>query len=329
MIEGASRLPNPMTQHKRGVDAVILVDKPAGVSSFDVVRRVRRSFGQRRVGHAGTLDPAASGLLVVCLGQGTKLVPYLMDGAKTYLADVALGAQTDTDDAEGEVIATAFVPDLSREKLEEVLERFVGEIEQVPPVYCALKRSGEALYKKARRGERVEMRPRPVKVYEIRLTSFQKAAVQIEVTCGKGTYIRSIARDLGEALGTKGHLRGLRRTRSCSFEVGSALTFDELARLEQPPERDGIMSLESAAAVMERLDLDAAQTQDVRCGRPVSGSGMKGDLRTGVPFAAFDPSGRLVAVVELKEGFVRVLRGFSSSQYENPEPPMNSLMRDV
>ncbi len=303
-----------MDKKNTAADAVILVDKPKGVSSFDVVRRVRRGFGQRKVGHAGTLDPAASGLLVVCLGQGTKLVPYLMEGSKTYLADVAFGAQTDTDDSEGDTIAVAQVPRLDRGALSTVLKSFVGNIDQVPPVYCALKRGGEPIYKKARRGERVEMHSRRVTVHEIRLLGIKEASVELEVTCGKGTYIRSIARDLGEALGTKAHLRGLRRTRSCGFEVSSALGFDELAEPGPPKAKDGVFGLERAVAFMERLDLDPVQTEDVRCGRPVAAPCLQSDLSTDSPIAAFDPAGRLTALVEKREGYIRVLRGFASPQ---------------
>ena len=158
------------------MDGILLIDKPSGPTSFEVIRAVRKSLRVRRVGHAGTLDPLASGLVVVCIGKGTRLVPYLMEGSKRYSAEITLGAFTDTDDTEGRVIDTAEVPKLSAAGVEEACARFIGKISQVPPVYSAIKRDGEALYKKARRGEAVTPEPREVEIFGIAVSAAATAA---------------------------------------------------------------------------------------------------------------------------------------------------------
>ena len=167
------------------MNGLILVDKPSGPTSFDVVRAVRRAANQRKVGHTGTLDPLASGLIVVCLGQGTKLVPFLMDSQKRYLAGVVLGAETDTDDALGEVTQEASVPELQRELLTSVLREFVGCIQQVPPMFSALKKNGEPLYRKARRGESVAPDAREVEINRLDLVRITDDGFDLDIRCGK------------------------------------------------------------------------------------------------------------------------------------------------
>jgi tRNA pseudouridine55 synthase len=213
------------------MDGVLLVDKPIGPTSFDVVRSVRRLASTKRVGHAGTLDPLASGLLVVCLGTHTRLVPYLVHGEKRYDALVALGEATETDDAEGAVIARAAVPALRREEVVDALSRFTGEISQLPPAYSALKVNGQPAYRMARRGEAVALAPRIVAVHAIDLVELAPDALRLDVRCGAGTYIRSLARDLAVALGTVGHVAALRRTEAAGFTVEEALRCDDLERL--------------------------------------------------------------------------------------------------
>ena len=208
---------------------VLNVDKPAGWTSHDVVGKVRRLAGLRQVGHAGTLDPMATGVLVLCLGRATRLLEYITGQPKIYLAEVALGAATDTYDAEGEVTERHAVPALSHEQLDRALDAWRGEIMQRPPAYSALKRDGVALYKRARAGEQVEVEPRPVTVYELALLHFDGQAVQLRIRCGAGAYVRSIAHDLGQALGCGGHLSALRRTAVGRFSVESALTLEQLA----------------------------------------------------------------------------------------------------
>ena len=212
-----------------GFTGILNVNKPKGWTSHDVVARVRRLAGQKRVGHAGTLDPMAEGVLPILLGRATRLADYIQLGRKTYIATVKLGVATDTDDAEGIVIAESPVPDLSVSSIEAVLAQFRGEISQTPPQYSALKVGGKRAYAVARRGGEVTLAPRPITIDDLRLSSWSKTELSLEVRCSKGTYIRALARDIAIALGTLGHLTTLIRTKVGPFELGDALSPDELA----------------------------------------------------------------------------------------------------
>jgi tRNA pseudouridine55 synthase len=210
------------------VSGILNVDKPAGWTSFDVVRFIRRRCGARRVGHAGTLDPAATGVLPVLIGQATRLTEYLVDATKAYEATVELGVVTDTYDAEGDVVARHDASGVTREQVESTLHAFRGEFLQVPPVYSALKRDGVPLYKRARRGEQVDVEPRPVRVDELYITEWSPPRLCLHVECGKGFYVRSLAHELGAALGVGGMLAALRRSRVGRCRVEAAATIDEL-----------------------------------------------------------------------------------------------------
>ena len=199
------------------------------MTSHDVVARVRRLTRQRRVGHAGTLDPAASGVLPICLGQATRVVEYLSESGKRYRAAVVLGAVTDTYDAEGEVIRSAPVH-VTREELEAALASFLGTQMQLPPLYSAIKVAGQPLYKLARAGIEVQLQPRPIEIYALDLIDWQPPVLTLDVECSKGTYIRSLAYDLGERLGCGAHLGGLVRLRSGPFTLEESLTLEELAQ---------------------------------------------------------------------------------------------------
>ena len=192
--------------------AVFLVDKPTGPTSHDIVRDIRRWTGLRRVGHGGTLDPLASGLLPIFVGAATRLNEYLAPYRKSYEATVLLGQATDTDDSQGQVIFSSDVPSLTSDEIDAVLERFRGEIEQVPPQFSAVKRDGVAAYRSARAGERVEMEPRAVTIHELALTALELPQVRLSMTVSTGTYVRAIARDLGDALGCGAHVIEMRRT---------------------------------------------------------------------------------------------------------------------
>ncbi len=220
-----------MPRGERAADrftGILNVNKPKGWTSHDVVARVRRLAGQKRVGHAGTLDPMAEGVLPVLLGRATRLADFIHHGRKTYVATIHLGAATTTDDAEGTVIAESPVPALSQLLLEQTLAQFSGEIRQVPPRYSALKVAGRRAYAVARGGGEVELAARQVTIYDLRLLSWSASELAFETTCSKGTYIRALARDVAVVLGTLGHLTALSRTRVGSFDLDDALTPDQL-----------------------------------------------------------------------------------------------------
>ena len=208
---------------------LLVVDKPAGFTSHDVVGRLRRLTGERRIGHAGTLDPAATGVLPLGLGQGTRLLEYLGDADKRYRATIRLGAATDTDDAEGAVIAEGDWRSVTEAQARAALAAFVGPLEQVPPAYSAIKRDGVALHRLARAGRPVAVAPRPVRIDAITVLAVTLPELTVVVACSKGTYIRSLARDLGETLGCFAHLAALRRLRHGPFDLSAAHSLDALA----------------------------------------------------------------------------------------------------
>ncbi len=218
------------------VSGALIVDKPVGLTSHDVVQIIRRGTGIRRSGHTGTLDPRASGVLVVLLGPAVRLSEWIASSDKRYMATLRLGTATDTYDAEGRVTDEQACPDLSEERFREVLQQFVGEIEQVPPPYSAVRVKGKRAYQLARRGESVELKPRKIQVYELELLEWAPPEVVIEVYCSSGTYIRSLAHDIGRALGCAAHLVGLRRTQSGRFTLRDAVPLQRLQEAFQTGE---------------------------------------------------------------------------------------------
>ncbi len=211
--------------------AVVLMDKPRDWTSFDVVAKTRGIVRIRKIGHAGTLDPMATGLLVLCVGRATKLVEQLQSGEKEYIGTMRLGESTPSDDAESEVNERFPVDHVSAEAIRAAASGFVGESLQTPPAFSAIKVKGQRLYRRARRGEEVEAPPRVVTVFEFDITRIELPDVDFRITCSKGTYIRALARDLGRAVGSGAHLTALRRTRSGTFVVGDALTIDQLQHI--------------------------------------------------------------------------------------------------
>ncbi len=210
------------------MDGILNVDKPAGQTSYGVVARIKRLSGERRVGHAGTLDPDATGVLPVCIGKATRIVEYLSDASKTYQAVIELGAATDTYDAAGKVLQRGDTSGIDRTKLESALNPFRGPISQVPPMYSALKHNGEPLYKLARAGISIERKSRNITIYRLDITDWQPPLVTIEVECSKGTYIRSLAHDLGQALGCGAYLKNLIRTTYGPFNINAAVSLPQL-----------------------------------------------------------------------------------------------------
>lgn len=222
-------------------NGLLIVDKPMGWSSMDVIRRIRRATDRCKAGHAGTLDPLATGVVVCCLGKATKLVDSLMGGTKVYETKVDLSAFTKTDDLEGEREEVAVDTPPTRQQILEALTQLTGEIQQVPPLYSAIHVNGQRAYKLARKGETVQIEPRTVMVHNIQLLDDTWPMADLKITCGKGTYIRSIARDLGNILGTGGHCVTLRRTAVGDYTLDHAITGD---RLEHPITQDDLIEVQ-------------------------------------------------------------------------------------
>jgi tRNA pseudouridine55 synthase len=285
-----------MTDRYHGI---LNINKPTAWTSHDVVARVRRIAGQRSAGHAGTLDPAATGVLLVCLGQATRVTEYLMAGDKTYRALVHLGTTTDTYDADGEVTATGAVPDLSAGDLECALAEFSGEIQQLPPAYSAIKQDGVPLHRRARRGEEVQLQARPVTIYRIDVLEWRSPDLSLDVTCAPGTYIRSLAHDLGQRLGCGAHLAGLMRTRSGRFSLAEAITLETLADASaQGALERHLHPLEDALGSLVVVPVDEQATEHLVHGRPIpAGEGPAGDL--GYARAA---NGQVVAILQHRAG---------------------------
>ena len=211
-----------------GPNGLVLIDKPVGMSSYDVIRDLKRLYGQPAIGHSGTLDPMASGLLVVCMGSATRFMPWLEHDAKEYVAEITLGATTSSDDKEGEVLVERSVPALSQDDIERSLEPLRGSIDQIPPQVSAIHVDGERAYARVRRGETVEVAPRRVTVHELELLGWDSPRLTVRAYVSKGTYIRSIARDLGELVGCGAHLSALRRTRVGAWTVDEATSLDAI-----------------------------------------------------------------------------------------------------
>ncbi|SEM02314.1 tRNA pseudouridine(55) synthase TruB [Halomonas daqiaonensis] len=261
-----------MARRRRGlpVNGVLLLDKPAGLSSNYALQRARRLFQAQKAGHTGTLDPMATGLLPVCFGEATKFSAHLLDADKVYRTRVELGAITDTGDAEGEVVERRAVPRLTEADVEEVLERFRGEIDQVPPMYSALKHQGRKLYELAREGKSIERAARRVKVYDARLLSLADTAFELEVCVSKGTYIRTLAEDIGQALGCGAHISALRRLATGSFTTEGMLTLDALEALPGQAEREAaLLPVDVLVDHLPRLEVDAVAATRLNHGQSV------------------------------------------------------------
>ena len=244
-----------MSRHRnkgRPVDGILLLDKPRGITSNRALQTVKQLFRARKAGHTGNLDPMASGVLPVCLGEATKMSAFLLDADKGYRGTVKIGVRTSSADAEGEVIERCPVPELHEQQIRDVLERFTGEIQQIPPMHSALKHQGQPLYKLARQGIEVERKPRTVAIHELELLGFAEDELEIEVHCSKGTYVRTLAEDIGAALGSCAHLSNLIRTKAGPFELEQAVTLEQL---EQEAQR-GMDALDRLLLPMENALLD-------------------------------------------------------------------------
>ncbi|OGO07676.1 MAG: tRNA pseudouridine(55) synthase TruB [Chloroflexi bacterium RBG_13_57_8] len=280
------------------MDGILNINKPPGITSFGVVARVKRLTGERRVGHAGTLDPTASGVLPVCLGNATRIVEFLIDSGKTYRAVIELGVTTDTYDAAGQVTRHADPAGVGLPQLEQALASFRGAIKQTPPMFSALKSRGRPLYKLARAGLTIERKSRPVTIYRLDLVSWAAPLVELEIECSKGTYVRSLANDIGEALGCGAFLKELVRTRSSIFDIGDAISLDMLEEAVKSSDWPRFLhQVDSVLGGMPSVTLAEAQQADMRHGNVLN---IPGTVPPGAGpgyCRAYTPEGRFLGIL--------------------------------
>jgi tRNA pseudouridine55 synthase len=281
------------------IDGALLLDKPVGISSNFALQKAKRLLGAAKAGHAGTLDPLASGLLLVLFGEATKFAGPMLDADKEYLATLKLGERTATGDAEGKVLKTRPVS-VTEASLLPVLERFRGEIEQVPPMHSALKHEGTPLYRLARRGQEVERASRRVRISDLELLRFHSPLLEVRVVCSKGTYIRVLAEDIGEALGCGAHLSSLRRTASGRFRVDQAST---LEALQESNALERLLPLPALVEGLPRAEIGAADEMRLRQGQTLKISGLHPGL-----CAVVRPDGAVIGLGSADDGVLRPLR---------------------
>jgi tRNA pseudouridine55 synthase len=284
---------------KPGPAGFLLVDKPTGWTSHDVVAAARGWLGTQRVGHLGTLDPAATGVLPLSVRAATKLAPYLADVRKSYTGCIQLGIETDTLDAEGKVLREYDGEFPSQDEIQQGLAAFIGDIEQVPPMYSAVKHSGVPLHRLAREGKHVERAPKKVRIDQIELLAYQPPRIEFKVDCSPGTYVRTLADDLGRRLGCGAHLRNLRRTRSGPFELEGARAPEVLVEAAERGELDSLLVSPVEALGLPIVQLGPEETRRVKNGCEV---GAAARLVSGGRIAAVEPGGSLLAVMEVIPG---------------------------
>ncbi|TAN41697.1 MAG: tRNA pseudouridine(55) synthase TruB [Nitrospirae bacterium] len=272
------------------MNIVVVLNKPAGITSHDAVQAVKKAFKVRKAGHAGTLDPIATGVLLVCLNEATKITGYLSDMDKGYLMTIKLGENTDTYDSEGAVISTVKDYSVTKEKIERVLGNFMGEIDQIPPMYSAIKLSGKPLYELARKGIEVERKPRRIRIDRLELVSYNDPFVTLSVECSKGTYVRSLCNDIGAALATGAHVTGLVRTRIGRFRVEDSALINEL-----PQKTDCIYTIDNALAGFTEALLDGDNFRRAKNGNPIKIINLLNDYRRAL-IDLITPEGRDIYV---------------------------------
>lgn len=265
---------------KKNINGILLLDKPLGFSSNQALQKVKWLYQAAKAGHTGTLDPLATGLLPLCFGEATKFAHYLTDADKTYFATLKLGMITNTGDAEGEVLSTQPV-NVIQAQFAEVCRQFVGKISQIPPMYSALKHQGKALYEYARAGVEVERKERFITIHSITLNSFEQDVASITVTCTKGTYIRTLAEDIGQKLGCGAHLIGLRRTATANYQIAQSITLEQFEAMTEAQRVAALLPPDSAVLDLPAMTLDEDSTFYLQRGQAVwqSGAIPKGLIR--------------------------------------------------
>jgi tRNA pseudouridine55 synthase len=303
---------NAPRREKRDVHGWLVLDKPVGTTSTVAVAILKRLTRAKKVGHAGTLDPLASGLLPIAFGEATKTVSYVMDGRKVYRFKVRWGIETDTDDTEGKTIAESAVrPSIAQ--IEAALPAFTGIIEQTPPKFSAIKVEGERAYDLARAGEEVTLAARPIEIHSLTIAETVDADHTVfEAECGKGTYVRAIARDLGRALGTRGHVCELRRTQVGSFDEKAAITLEEVERLgAASPDalKEALLPVAASLALMPQITLGPDDAQRIRMGQPVFLRGRDAPILEGTVTVSAR-GGALIALADVEQGSLKPKRIF-------------------
>lgn len=305
----------PKRRRTGGPSGILLIDKPAEWTSHDVVAKTRGILGQPRIGHTGTLDPAATGLLVLCAGQATRLVEFMSGHDKDYEGEIRLGVTTETDDAEGATIQTSPVPAFASIDLAAITNRFVGEVQQVPPAYSAVKIGGQRAYAMARRGQDVQLEARTIHISALELEPVEPDGLRIQISCGSGTYVRSLARDIGAAIGCGAHLASLRRTRVGAFRVAESVTLEQLQALKDADElADALRPLDEGVMEYDAVLLGGDRARALGNGVPARVAQSSGAWRTSDRSRLYNLRGEFHGIVTVEpEGDIRPLKMMPAS----------------
>ena len=275
---------------KREIDGVFLLDKPLGFSSNQALKKIQWLFNAKKAGHTGTLDPMATGLLPICLGEATKFSHRLLNAHKSYIATIQLGITTSTGDQEGEVISEKEVV-LNEAQLKDTLKKFIGDTTQIPPMYSALKFEGRPLYEYAREGIEIERKSRQIKIFDIKLINIEKSIITIEVLCSKGTYIRTLAEDIGQTMGCGAHLKGLERTQTGNFQLSEALSIEALEAMPMASREKALMPIDVLLEELSSIKLNMAELDAIKKGQSIDFMS-KNDKEVRL----YSPSGQFVGV---------------------------------
>lgn len=257
---------------KREINGVFLLDKPLGFSSNQVLKKIQWLFNAKKAGHTGTLDPMASGLLPICLGEATKFSHHLLNANKTYIATIQLGMTTTTGDQEGEVVSEKEVI-LNEVQLKETLQKFMGDITQIPPMYSALKFEGKSLYEYARKGIEIERKSRQITIHDIKLMKIEASKMTVEVFCSKGTYIRTLAEDIGQALGCGAYLKALKRTQTGNFQVANALSIEALETMAMSSREKVLLPIDTLLKGLSSIELTFTEIEAIKKGQSIDFNG--------------------------------------------------------
>ncbi len=283
------------------INGIINIDKPSGITSMDVVRKIRSASGVKKVGHGGTLDPLATGVIPVAIGKATRLLEYFLMSNKSYIARIHFGKTTDTFDSEGEIISTKVDPPLDINVIEKTMNSFRGEIEQTPPPFSAIKKNGRRLYELARRGIDTYIEPRNVTVNEIKIINYEPPILDLFIRCGKGFYVRSLANDLGKILGCGGYLNDLKRTSLGNFEISkSILLAKAMSAIENGDTSKIVQPIETCVGNFERVNLSPEETTNIKNGQKIPYT-LDSSIEKGSLASAFSPKGDLAAIIMFED----------------------------